>query len=69
MLLRPLRDITFVNSDDSVSLSTKYHRYIPSGPLPVVPADEEEEDEDRTSDDDLDELLSPYSETSNVSER
>jgi hypothetical protein len=35
----------------------------------VVPADEEEEDEDRTSDDDLDELLSPYSETSNVSER
>jgi tyrosine-protein phosphatase non-receptor type 1 len=34
----------------------------------VVPADEEEEDEDRTSDDDLDELLSPYSETSNVSE-
>jgi hypothetical protein len=42
--------------------------YIPSGPLPVVPADEEEEDEDRTSDDDLDELLSPYSETSNVSE-
>jgi tyrosine-protein phosphatase non-receptor type 1 len=65
---RPLPNIPKSVSLNEFTYEGDSDEYIPSGPLPVVPADEEEEDEDRTSDDDLDELLSPYSETSNVSE-
>ncbi|XP_063925439.1 tyrosine-protein phosphatase non-receptor type 61F isoform X2 [Zophobas morio] len=60
---RPLPNIPNSVSCNDFHYEGDGDEYIPTGPLPVVPGDEEDEDEDEgTSDEELDDSISPPSE-------